>query len=101
VKLDRQTAATRCLPSVDVMLAAVAAIYGRSAVAVVLSGMGRDGLAGAGALVAQGGAAFVQDRQSSAVWGMPRVIAEAGLASAVDPPAELARRTAVKARVPL
>ena len=38
-----------------------------------------------------GGAMLAQDRHSAAVWGMPRVVAEAGLASAVLPPAELAR----------
>jgi two-component system chemotaxis response regulator CheB len=79
------------------MLAAVAEIYGTSGVGVMLSGMGRDGLSGSQRIVERGGAMLVQDRQSSAVWGMPRAVAEAGLASAVLPPADLARR--VSARV--
>jgi two-component system chemotaxis response regulator CheB len=97
VELDREAAASGCMPSVDVMLGAVARLYGRSGLGVVLSGMGRDGLAGARELVDRGGAVIVQDRASSAVWGMPRAIAEAGLASAVLAPGDLARRAALRA----
>jgi len=94
VALRREPAASGCMPSVDVMLASVAAVYGRGGLGIVLSGMGRDGLSGARALVERGGAVFVQDRASSAVWGMPGAIAQAGLASAVLPPPELGRRSA-------
>jgi len=97
VRLARGAAASGCLPSVDTMVAAVARIYGRAGLAVVLSGMGRDGLAGVRELVARGGAAIVQDAESSAVWGMPRGIDEAGLASAVAPPGALAELTARRA----
>jgi two-component system chemotaxis response regulator CheB len=97
VRLDRSAAASGCVPSVDVMLDSVAATYGRAALGVMLSGMGRDGLAGSRELVARGGAMLAQDRQSCAVWGMPRVVVEAGLACAVLPPAEIAGR--VRARV--
>ncbi|MEA3003823.1 MAG: two-component system, chemotaxis family, protein-glutamate methylesterase/glutaminase [Sphingomonadales bacterium] len=78
-------------PSVDAMLAAVARAYGKSGVGVVLSGMGRDGLAGGRRLAAAGGRILVQDRDSSAVWGMPGALACAGLACCVQPPAALAR----------
>jgi two-component system chemotaxis response regulator CheB len=63
----------------------------------MLSGMGRDGLAGSREIVARGGSMLAQDRQSCAVWGMPRAVAEAGLACAVLPPAELAARIAARA----
>ena len=56
--------------------------------------MGRDGLIGSRRLVECGGAMLAQDRHSAAIWGMPRGVAEAGLASAVLPPAALARRIA-------
>jgi two-component system chemotaxis response regulator CheB len=79
------------------MLDSVAAVYGAGALAVMLSGMGRDGLAGSRQLVERGGAVMAQDRQSCAVWGMPRAVAEAGLACAVLPPAELAARIASRA----
>jgi two-component system chemotaxis response regulator CheB len=97
VRLQAGASASGCLPSVDVMLGAVAGVYGRGAVGVVLSGMGRDGLEGARRIVDRAGAIFVQDRASCAVWGMPGAIAEAGLASAVLPPADLARRIVARA----
>jgi two-component system chemotaxis response regulator CheB len=98
VRLDRNTEAGACVPSVDIMLDAVAGAYGRAALGVMLSGMGRDGLAGSRELVARGGTMLAQDRQSCAVWGMPRAVAEAGLACAVLPPAELAARIAARAQ---
>jgi len=97
VRLDRDIARGGCIPSVDIMLEAVAGTYGRAAVGVVLSGMGRDGLAGSRQLVARGGTMIAQDRQSCAVWGMPRAVAEAGLAAAVLPPAKIAARIAARA----
>ena len=97
IRLDREPAPSGCMPSVDPMLESVAAVYGRSAVGVMLSGMGRDGLAGSRNLVERGGAMLVQDRDSSAVWGMPRAVAEAGLATLVAAPEALARRLAARA----
>jgi two-component system chemotaxis response regulator CheB len=76
------------------MLRSLGEVYGKGGVGVVLSGMGRDGLIGSVRLVEQGGAVIAQNRETSAVWGMPRAVAEAGLASAVLPPAQLARRIA-------
>jgi two-component system, chemotaxis family, protein-glutamate methylesterase/glutaminase len=81
---------SRCCPSVDPMLSSVAEVYGETALAVVLSGMGRDGEIGAAAVVKAGGTVIVQDSQSSAVWGMPGCITRAGNASLVAPPAKLA-----------
>lgn len=83
-----------CLPSVDPMLASIAALRRPGSVAVILSGMGRDGVGGAAALVASGGSVLVQDEATCAVWGMPRAVAEAGLAAAILPPERLARRVA-------
>ena len=59
--------------------------------------MGRDGLIGSRRLIEKGGAMLAQDQHSAAIWGMPRAVAEAGLASAVLPPRELARRVAERA----
>jgi two-component system chemotaxis response regulator CheB len=83
-----------CMPSVDPMLASAGKILGAGALGVVLTGMGRDGAEGAKRLVEAGGAVMAQDEQSSAVWGMPRAIADGGLACAVLPPDKLARRVA-------
>jgi two-component system chemotaxis response regulator CheB len=94
VRLIRGRAASGCLPSVDPMLASIAALKRPGAVGVILSGMGRDGLEGAADLVRAGGSVLVQDEATSAVWGMPRAIADAGLAAAILCPEKLARRVA-------
>lgn len=94
VRLLRGRAASGCLPSVDPMLASIARLQLPGAVAVVLSGMGRDGVDGAADLVRAGGSVLVQDEATCAVWGMPRAVADAGLAAAILPPEKLARRVA-------
>ena len=97
VRLSREPVTSGCTPSVDPMFWSLGENYGKSGLGVVFSGMGRDGLVGSARLVSQGGAVIVQDQDSSAVWGMPRAVAEAGLASAILPPADLARRVAARA----
>ena len=94
VRLSRATAASGCLPSVDPMFASAGAVYGSASLGVILTGMGRDGLEGARRLVACGGSILAQDEASSAVWGMPRAILEAGLACAALSPEKIARRVA-------
>jgi two-component system chemotaxis response regulator CheB len=81
-----------CRPSVDPMLRSASnACDGRVLVAM-LTGMGRDGLAGTTKVVEAGGAAIGQDEASSVVWGMPGAIALAGLCSAVLPLPKIAPR---------
>jgi two-component system chemotaxis response regulator CheB len=94
IRLTRERVRSGCMPSVDPMLASIGAAYGKTALGVVLTGMGRDGVDGATKLVACGGSVLAQDEASSAVWGMPRTILEAGLACAVMPPDKIARRVA-------
>ncbi|HET9810927.1 MAG TPA: chemotaxis protein CheB [Sphingomicrobium sp.] len=92
VKLARESAPSGCLPSVDPMFASAGAEFGAAAVGVILTGMGRDGVEGARRLVACGGSVLAQDESTSAVWGMPRAVIEAGLACAVMAPDKIARR---------
>lgn len=94
ISLFSGTAPTRCCPSVDPMLSSIAAVAGENAVAVILSGMGRDGASGAEAVVAAGGTVLAQDSTTSAVWGMPGVVARAGLATLVASPGALAEHVA-------
>lgn len=94
---QRFDTASGCMPSVDPMFESMAGAAGPGALGVVLSGMGRDGAAGAGQLVAAGGNVIAQDEASSSVWGMPRAVVEAGLASAVLPPDKIALRIGVHA----
>lgn len=96
VRLLGHAASSGCMPSVDPMFASMARVLGPHGLGVVLTGMGRDGFEGATKLVACGGAVLAQDQGSSAVWGMPRAIADGGLAAAILPPDKLARRVAVR-----
>ena len=82
---------SRCCPSVDPMFTSVAGVFGDAAMAIVLTGMGRDGEIGAAAIAEAGGTVIVQDAISSTVWGMPGAVARAGLASLIAPPDALAR----------
>lgn len=74
-----------CRPSVDVLFRSVAATYGASALGVILTGMGQDGLKGCEALYATGASLIVQDEASSVVWGMPGFVARAGFAEKILP----------------
>lgn len=88
-RLDRTPAVSGCMPSVDPMFESLADVFGTRALAIVLSGMGRDGCRGAGRIRAAGGVVAVQDQGSSVVWGMPGAIAESGLASTIGTPDQL------------
>ena len=72
-----------CRPAVDVLFRSVAECYGRASLAVVLTGMGKDGLLGCEAIVEAGGRVLAQDEATSVVWGMPGAVAKAGLADLV------------------
>lgn len=74
-----------CRPAVDVMFRSVAALYGGSAHATVLTGMGHDGRGGAAVLRDAGAEILAQDEASSVVWGMPGAVVAAGLADEVLP----------------
>jgi two-component system chemotaxis response regulator CheB len=76
-------------PRADLTIADVAALYGERTLLVVLTGMGRDGLEGARAVRAAGGRVLVEDESTCTIFGMPRAVAEAGLAHQVLPLAEL------------
>jgi two-component system, chemotaxis family, protein-glutamate methylesterase/glutaminase len=72
-----------CRPAVDVLFRTVASVYGSGVLAVVLTGMGSDGMIGCRLIREHGGAVLAQDQASSTVWGMPGAVANAGLAHKV------------------
>ena len=79
-----------CRPAVDVMFRSVDRVFGRRAMAVVLTGMGADGQRGCEHLRDSGATIVAQDEASSVVWGMPGAVARAGLADDVVPLSEIA-----------
>ncbi len=83
-----------CRPAVDPLFASAEAACPGGVLAVVLTGMGQDGLAGARAVAAGGGQVVAQDEASSVVWGMPGAVARAGIGALVLPLAEIGPRLA-------
>jgi len=77
-------------PSADPLFQSAARIFGRNAIGVVLSGMGRDGAVGLRSVRGAGGGAVVQDRASSIIYGMPAAALAAPGADAVVPAREIA-----------
>jgi two-component system, chemotaxis family, protein-glutamate methylesterase/glutaminase len=90
VRLHQREPLNHCRPAVDYLFFSAARMYGASAMALVMTGMGADGLDGARAVHARGGVVLAQDEASSAVWGMPGKVTEAGIASATLPLASIA-----------
>ena len=83
--LDHRTAPGRHCPSGNVLLESIATAAGRTGVAIVLSGMGSDGAAGAAAVRRGGGLAIAQDQSSSAVFGMPQAAIDLGVELVLAP----------------
>jgi two-component system chemotaxis response regulator CheB len=79
-----------CRPAVDVLFRSAATAYGAGVLAVVLTGMGSDGMIGCRILRDRGAAVLAQDQDTSTVWGMPGAVANAGLANKVLPLQEIA-----------
>ena len=92
-----------CRPSVDVLFRSAAKTYGRQTLAVIMTGMGQDGLRGTEELKSVGAQVVAQDEATSVVWGMPGFVVQAGLADRVLPlpqiGQEIARRVIASQRV--
>lgn len=89
LRLTQNAPENFCRPSVDVLFRSACAATAGHLLAVVLTGMGSDGLAGCRLIRSAGGAILVQDPATSVIWGMPGAIAGAGLADKVLPLASL------------
>jgi two-component system chemotaxis response regulator CheB len=93
LSLHREGVVTRCklsttpdvgiYPSADILFQSAVDTFGAAVLAVVLTGMGSDGLAGSNAIHRAGGSVIAQDEESCVVWGMPRAVTEAGIADVV------------------
>jgi two-component system chemotaxis response regulator CheB len=90
IHLTQDAPENHCRPSVDTLFRSAAHVYGAGVLAVVLTGMGYDGLDGSRIVLEQGGSVLAQDQATSTVWGMPGAVAQAGLAYKVLPLAGIA-----------
>jgi two-component system, chemotaxis family, protein-glutamate methylesterase/glutaminase len=92
-----------CRPAADVLFRSVAQTFGRDTLAVVMTGMGKDGTDGCEKIRSAGGQIIVQDQTSAVVWGMPGSVVQAGLADqivALDQlPGEICRRVGLTNRI--
>ncbi|MDO8839225.1 MAG: chemotaxis response regulator protein-glutamate methylesterase [Parvibaculum sp.] len=85
IRLDDGPPENSCKPAVDPMLRSLARIFKDRLLAVILTGMGCDGLKGCEEVIAEGGSVLAQDQETSVVWGMPGAVAQAGLCSEILP----------------
>ncbi|MGK2940779.1 MAG: protein-glutamate methylesterase/protein-glutamine glutaminase [Immundisolibacter sp.] len=89
LRLDQKPPVNFCRPAVDALLESAVECYGAGVLAVILTGMGRDGCNGCRTLYVQGGSVYAQDEASSVVWGMPGAVVNDGLAERVLPLSEI------------
>ena len=85
IALDDGPQINFCKPAVDPMFSSAIEIWRSGIMAVVLTGMGSDGMRGGKAVVDAGGSVIAQDEASSVVWGMPGAAAHAGICAAILP----------------
>jgi two-component system chemotaxis response regulator CheB len=85
LRLSQGPLENHCRPAVDVLFRSAAAAYGAGVLAVVLTGMGADGMLGCRVVRGAGGSVLAQDQATSTVWGMPGAVVNAGLAHKVLP----------------
>ncbi len=90
LQLHQDMPENSCRPAVDVLFRSAAKTFGAGVLAVVLTGMGQDGLRGCEKVRSAGGQVLVQDEASSVVWGMPGAVAKNGLAHEILPLSGLA-----------
>jgi two-component system, chemotaxis family, protein-glutamate methylesterase/glutaminase len=83
--LNQGALENHCRPAVDVLFRSAAQVYDSGVLAVVLTGMGSDGLIGCRLIRERGGSVLAQDQATSTVWGMPGAVANAGLAHRILP----------------
>jgi two-component system, chemotaxis family, protein-glutamate methylesterase/glutaminase len=94
VVLDNGAAVNFCKPAVDPLFSSAVDVWQGGILALVLTGMGSDGMRGGKDIVAAGGSVIAQDEASSVVWGMPGAAAHAGICCAVLPLNQIASKLA-------
>lgn len=99
VGLNQEPPENSCRPAVDPLFRSAAELFGNRTLALVLTGMGHDGLRGAEQICQAGGQVLAQDEATSVVWGMPGAIAGAGLAAQILPLERIAAELTMRGQV--
>lgn len=89
LKTNQQAPENFCRPAVDPMMRSIVAAVGGRVLALILTGMGQDGMKGCREVAAAGGVLIAQDEATSVVWGMPGAVAGDGTCNAVLPLKEI------------
>jgi two-component system chemotaxis response regulator CheB len=85
IALDDGPAVNFCKPAVDPLFTSAIDVWHGGILALILTGMGSDGMRGGKEIVAAGGSVIAQDEATSVVWGMPGAAANAGICAAILP----------------
>lgn len=81
IQLSKKAPINYCRPCVDLLFESMAELYQQNMMALIMTGMGQDGLEGCKKINQQGGLIYAQDKESSTVWGMPGAVVNAGLST--------------------
>lgn len=92
IALSSDEAVNFCRPSADPMFSSLSQVYGQNLLAVVLTGMGQDGCAGAKIVARNGGLIMAESQETAIVYGMPKAVVEAGLCNEVLPLHEIPKK---------
>ena len=90
IRLNQDPPENSCRPSVDPLFRSIANCFGHRSLGIVLTGMGTDGANGSKAMKDKGARIYVQDEETSVIWGMPGNVARLGLADRVLPLKQIA-----------
>ncbi len=91
VKLNQDERVMFLRPAIDITMEKLPAVYGKNIIGVILTGMGRDGAKGMAEIKLAGGITIAQDRGTSTIYSMPRVVAEEGNADYILPLDQIGR----------
>ena len=91
IKLNQDERVMFLRPAIDVTMEKLPAVYGKKILGVILTGMGRDGAKGMAEIKKAGGMTIAQDKSTSTIYSMPRVVAEEGNADYILPLDQIGR----------